>query len=315
MNTAHHSGSAPLRQARQAPGSSRNPGSADRSGTLAALGAYAIWGFFPLYWRLVVAVEPLQILSHRIVWASVFCLALLAAQRSLGNLARLFTEKKTLLTLCAVTIAITANWGVYIWAVNSGRVIESALGYFINPLVAIAFGMIFFKEKADDWTRLAFAIAAAGIVLAAFVYGSVPWISLSIALSFSVYGALKKGLGLDPLLSLAVETLIASPVALGFLVFRSAAGLGAFAPERPWTMLLLVLGGAVTAIPLLLFGVAANRISMQLLGFIQYLNPCIQLSIGVFLFGEKPSAPLVVALASVVAAVLIYLFTRRANRS
>lgn len=315
MNISQHSGSTPLRQAPQAPRSSHDPGTADRRGIIAAFGAYGIWGFFPLYWRLVVSVEPLQILSHRIVWASLFCLALLASRRRLGDLARLFMEKKTILTLCAVTIAITANWGVYIWAVNSGRVIESALGYFINPLVAIAFGMIFFKEKADAWTRLAFIIAAAGFVLAAFVYGSVPWISLSIALSFSVYGALKKRLGLDPLLSLAVETLIASPVALVFLVSRGTAGLGGFSPERPWTMLLLVLGGVVTAIPLLLFGVAANRISLQMLGFIQYLNPCIQLSIGVFLFKERPSAPLLVALASVVAAVLIYLSTRKVHRS
>jgi chloramphenicol-sensitive protein RarD len=315
MNSTRHKGSSTPAQIRRAQGIGDDQRAADRTGTFAALGAYAIWGFFPLYWRLVVAVEPLQILAHRIVWASLFCLVLLAARQRLGDLARLFTERKTLLTLCAVTIAITANWGIYIWAVNSGRVIESALGYFINPLVAIAFGMIFFRERADVWTRLAFAVAAAGIVLAALIYGSVPWISLSIAFSFSVYGALKKGLGLDPLLSLAVETLIASPVALVFLVFRGTAGFGAFSPDRPWTMLFLVLGGVVTAIPLLLFGVAANRISMQLLGFIQYLNPCIQLSIGVFLFDEKPSTPLLVALASVVVAVLMYLFTRKSRRS
>lgn len=315
MSSTRHTGSSAPARGHKAAGIGHEPRAADRAGTFAALGAYAIWGFFPLYWRLVVSVEALQILAHRIVWASLFCLLLLAARHRLGDLARLFREKRTLFTLLAVSIAITANWGIYIWAVNSGRVVESALGYFINPLVAIAFGMIFFKEKADVWTRLAFAIAMAGIVLAALVYGSVPWISLFIALSFSVYGALKKGLGLDPILSLAVETLIASPFALLFLLSRGAEGLGAFSPDRPWTMLFLALGGAVTAVPLLLFGSAANRISMQLLGFIQYLNPCIQLIIGVFLFGEKPSSPLLVALSSVVAAVLIYLVTRKARRS
>jgi chloramphenicol-sensitive protein RarD len=190
-------------------------------------------------------------------------------------------------------------------------VVESALGYYINPLVSVLLGAIFFREKVDTWTRLAVALAAAGIVGAAILYGSVPWVSLLLAVTFAIYGALKKRVGIEPLISLAVETFIAAPFALAFLISRQAAGAGAFWNDGAPTTILLILAGVVTAVPLFFFAQAANSISLQKMGFIQYVSPCGQLFIGIAIYGEKPTAALLLAFAGVISAVVIYVFTRK----
>ena len=280
-------------------------------GTLAAFAAYGMWGIFPLYWKQLESVEPSQIISHRIFWAGIFCILLMAARGRLPEIAGLVRNRKKLLVVIASSAFLTVNWWVYIWAVNAGRVMESALGYYINPLFSIALGLAFFREKADGWTKAAVIIAAAGIIGAAIVYGSVPWISLSLAASFSVYGALKKKLGLDPLLGLTIETLAAAPFAVVFLLVRQGAGMGMYWNGGAVTTILLTLAGVLTAIPLLLFAAAANSISLQKMGFIQYVSPTLQLFLGIAVFGEKPSAALLVAFIGVIAAVLLYIFTRR----
>ena len=283
----------------------------DRAGTLAAFAAYGMWGMFPIYWKQLSAVEPFQILAHRITWAGIFCIVLMAAKGRLPEIAKLARNGKKLLTVTLSSAAVTVNWGLYIWAVNTGRITESALGYYINPLLSIAFGVLFFKEKADGWTRIAVAVAAAGILGAAIVYGSVPWISLILAFTFAIYGALKKRLGFEPLLGLTAETLIAAPFALFFLIERQSAGLGSFWNAGAMQTILLILAGAMTAIPLLLFALAANSISLQKMGFIQYVSPSFMLFLGVVVFGEKPSNALLTAFGGVIFAVVLYVVTRK----
>ncbi len=281
------------------------------SGTLAAFLAYGMWGLFPLYWKMLKSVEPLQILSHRIFWAAVFCLILLGASKQLSRIGELFRSPRKVLRVAACAIVVTANWGIYIWAVNSGRITESALGYYINPLLSVAFGVLFFRERADVWTKAAVSVAALAIFAAAVIYGSVPWVSLLLAVTFAGYGALKKQLALDPLLGLTIETLMVAPLAFGYLAIRQFQGTGAIFNASLLVTALLILAGAVTAIPLLFFAKAANSISLQKMGFIQYVSPTGQLFLGLVVFHEKPTSALLVAFAGVIAAVLMYVLTRK----
>ncbi|MFA5810127.1 MAG: EamA family transporter RarD [Thermoleophilia bacterium] len=279
-------------------------------GTLAAFAAYGMWGFFPLFWKQMVSVESFQILAHRMLWASLFCVMLMAVKGRLPEILQVVKSRKKLFTLMLSAIMVTINWGLYIWAVNSGRVTESALGYYINPLFSVALGVLFFGEKADLWTKMAVSVAAAGIIGAAIAYGSVPWVSLFLAFSFAVYGALKKRLGLEPLLGLTVETLMAVPFILIYLVARHAAGAGSFLNSGALVTFLLVFSGFVTAIPLLFFAFAANSIRLQEMGFVQYVSPTCQLFLGVVVFGEKLTPALIVAFIGVIFAVLLYIFSR-----
>jgi chloramphenicol-sensitive protein RarD len=279
-------------------------------GTFAAFGAYLFWGLFPLYWKRLVAVDPIEILCHRIVWAALFVLILLAATGRLKSLGALFRNPGRLRFAIMASILITANWGIYIWAINSGHVTESSLGYYINPLVSVALGAIFFRERMDGWTIAAVSVAAVGIAVASIMLGGLPWISLALALTFGFYGLVKKKAGLDPLTSLAAETLIASPFALAYIVYRQASGLGAFGGGDWVVTLMLVLAGAVTAVPLLLFASAANRISLTRMGFIQYVSPTLQLMLGLFVFSERVSRALAVAFLAVIAAVFLYGLSR-----
>jgi chloramphenicol-sensitive protein RarD len=281
-----------------------------RIGTLAALGSYAMWGLLPIYWKRLSGVESLQILGHRIMWAAFFTLVALVATRRLGSLAFLFRDRRRALYALSAAILITLNWGIYIWAVNSGHVTESSLGYYINPLVSVALGAIFFREKMDRWTSWAIGLAALGVGIASILMGRLPWISLALALSFGFYGLVKKKAALPPLAGLAAETIIASPLALAFLVSRHAAGAGAFGGADGVATLMLVLAGLVTALPMLCFAAAANRITLTKMGFIQYLSPSLQLALGLFVYGESLKPPMAVAFITVIGAVSLYAFTR-----
>jgi chloramphenicol-sensitive protein RarD len=279
-------------------------------GTLAAFAAYGMWGLFPLYWKSLVKVEALQILGHRIVWAAAFVLILLAFGRKLGSFFGLFKDRRRVLYVAAASVLITANWGIYIWAVNSGHVTESSLGYYINPLVSVALGAIFFRDRLDRFTVAAVAIAAAGVAAASFMMGTVPWVSLALALTFGLYGLVKKKAGLEPLAGLAAETVFATPLALAFLLSRHLAGAGSFGGPDPKATVLLALAGIVTAVPLICFAAAANRITLTRMGFIQYVSPTSQLLLGVLVFGERLGAPMLVAFATVIGAVALYALSR-----
>lgn len=287
-----------------------NHGSQEKIGTALAFAAYAAWGLLPVYWKRLSGVESLQILCHRIVWALAFTLVALAAAGKLSELAALFRSGKRLLFASLAALLITANWGTYIWAVNSGHVTESSLGYYINPLVSVALGSIFFRDTVDKWTVWAMVIAFAGVAAASVLMGSLPWISLVLAVSFGLYGLVKKKAGFPPLVGLAAETLIASPFALVFLISRQASGAGAFGRADTFATVMLVLAGVITALPLLCFAAAANRITLTRMGFIQYVSPTLQLALGLFVYKETVKPPMAVAFVTVIAAVALYALTR-----
>lgn len=289
----------------------RDKAASPLGGTIAAFGAYAMWGLFPLYWRALASVPSTQILANRIVWAAAFCLILLASRRRLGEIVRLVKNRRTFAVVAAVSCVITFNWGLYIWAINSNHVLEASLGYYINPLFSILLGAMFFSEKVDRWTKGSVAVATAAIAGVAVAYGSVPWIGIALGLSFAIYGALKKRLHLDPLLGLTVETLVAAPFALAYLAAQQAAGLGSLWNGGPLVTVLLAFTGVVTVLPLLCFAAAANSISLQKMGFIQYVSPTLQLFLAIFIFRETPSPALFIAFGGVIVAVLIYLLSRK----
>ena len=279
-------------------------------GTFAAFATYAMWGLFPLYWKRLEAVDPFQVLAHRVVWAALFTLILLAFSGGFSALRALFGDFRRVLAAFSAAILVTTNWGIYIWAVDTGHIAQSALGYYINPLVSVGLGAIFLRERLDGFTVTAIAVAAAGVVAATFILGSPPWISLILAFTFGLYGLVKKRAGLDPMTGLAAETLTVMPIALLYLLLRHGAGAGAFGGSDVGANILLVLAGPVTAIPLLTFAYAANRITLQRLGFIQYVSPSMQLLLGLFVYREVLSPALIVAFAAVIAAVLIYAMSR-----
>jgi len=285
-----------------------------KQGLFAAIGAYGLWGIFPLYWKLLSSVNPLQILAHRILWAAVFCLMLLLARKEMSSLGVALKDPRKRVLVGAAGLLVTVNWGMYIYAVNSGHVLETALGYYINPLLSVALGAMLFREHIDRWTRIAVGIALVGIVAAGILYGQVPWISLMLAITFALYGAVKKGLGLAPITSLALETFSVAPLAFAFLAVMHAQGAGSFGNAGLRVTALLALSGVVTAVPLLLFGVAATSISLQLIGFIQYLTPTSQLLLGLFLYKEKPNAAIIAAFVAVLVAVVIFAVTRFKKR-
>lgn len=259
--------------------------SKNRLGLLFGVSAYCLWGAFPLYWPLLEPANPLEIVSHRAVWTLVFCFVVLAATKAL---------KSTLVTLKRPTVAIklflssmliSINWLVYIWATNNEHVVEASLGYYINPLIIIGFGVIFLKEKMRTMQWAAVAIATLGVVVLTVDYGRLPWIAIALAVSWGSYGLIKKQLGLGALEGLAIETLISSVFYLAYLIYIGNQGTGQFGQSWGLTAL-LISAGAVTAIPLLLFNGSTNRLPFTTIGLLQYITPTLQFSIGVWVLNE-----------------------------
>jgi len=283
-----------------------------RTGTWAAIASYGMWGLFPIYWKQITYIDSIHILCHRILWSSLFLLMVMQMYGSISSqLLPLFRQKRSLVPIVACSALITTNWGTYIWAVNAGHVTESSLGYYITPLLSIALGSIFFNEKMDRWTVVSVIIAALGVAVAACMIGKLPWVSLTLAASFSIYSAVKKSAGLHALPGLTAETLLAVPFVLIWLLWARFAGWGYFFGPGAKSVVFLVVAGPVTAIPLLAFAYAANRISLQRIGFIQYLSPTAQLVLGLVVYGERMSPAMMLAFGAVVIAVAIYLATRR----
>lgn len=275
-------------------------------GTFAAVGAYLMWGLLPVYWKQLSTVDPFQILCHRIIWAAVLTTALLAFQGRLGELLALFRDRSRMGFAASASVLISLNWGTYIWAVNMNHVSESSLGYYINPLVSVALGALFFHEAMNGRTKAAVGVAALGVTAASILAASLPWVSLVLAFTFGFYGLVKKKAGLEPILGLAAETLVALPFALVYVALRHSQGEGAFGQGPGLRTFLLVFSGVVTALPLLCFASAANRISMTRMGFIQYLSPSLMLVLGLLVYGEPLRIPMGVAFASVLVAVVLY---------
>ena len=283
-------------------------GSTDSSkgGVPLGLAAYAIWGFMPLYFKLLASVQPTEIVAHRILW-SVLLLGLLATVlRRWGAIRAALGTGKVLFTLVVTACLIAVNWLVYIYAIVSGHVLEGSLGYYLNPLVNVLLGVVLLKERLTRAQVFACLLAAAGVAVLAAGAGAGLWISLTLALSFASYGFLRKVAPVDALEGLWVETLILAPLALLWVVYLLGQGTAGFAHQGLGIDLLLILGGAVTALPLLLFTAAAKRLPYSTLGFLQYIAPSIQFLLAVLVFHEPFGAAKALCFAAIWAALAIF---------
>lgn len=264
-----------------------SPGSLTRRQGLAyGIGAYALWGVFPLYFPLLEPAGPVEILANRIAWSLMVVLAILVLRRNWGWVRPLLGDARrmALVGVCGGTIAL--NWGVYIYAVNSGQVVEASLGYFINPLVTVVFGVLILNERLRRWQWVGIGFGAVAVAVLTVDYGRVPWIALTLALSFATYGLAKKTLAMGAVESLAAETALLFVPAVVFLAYLQVQGDNTFLTEGADHTALMSTIGVVTAVPLLLFGAAALRIPLSWLGIAQYITPCLQFSIGVWVMGE-----------------------------
>ena len=259
--------------------------SKNKLGLLFGVSAYSLWGAFPLYWPLLEPANPLEIVSHRAVWTLIFCFFVLAATKALKSTLATLKRPKVAAKLFATSVLISINWLVYIWATNNGHVVEASLGYYINPLIIIGFGVLLLKEKMRPLQWVAVSIASIGVLVLTIDYGRLPWIALTLAVSWGSYGLIKKQLGLGALEGLAIETFISAFFYLGYLIYIGNQGTGQFGNSWGLTILLMS-AGAVTAIPLLLFNGSTNRLPFTTIGLLQYITPTLQFSVGVWVRHE-----------------------------
>lgn len=277
-----------------------------RRGVTYALTAYGLWGLMPLYVKALGRLPPLQIVAHRVVWAAAVLVGLVLVTRELSWVGALRRQPRLVGTFALSAAAISVNWLVYIWAVGQGRVVDASLGYFINPLLSVVLGVVVLKERLRPAQWVAVGIAALGVLWLALLAGEVPWVGLTVAASFGVYGLLRKTARIDALGGLTLETLLLLPIALGYLVYLSLAAGGAFPSGGPSRTLLLLAAGPVTALPLLAFAAGARRIPLALVGILQYVSPSLQLLLGLVAFGEVLSGPKLAGFALIWLAVLLY---------
>lgn len=274
-------------------------------GLLLAFAAYGTWGFFPIYFKALGGLPALEILAHRIPWSALFMAGWVLARGRGGDARAALRDPRILRVLLASTCLIAFNWGVYVWAVNAGRIVEASLGYFINPLVNVLLGALFLGETLSRPSRWAVGLATAGVLVLAVRVGTLPWIPLSLALSFGTYGLLRKRVAVDASIGLLVEMLLLAPIAVAFLAFLEARGVGAFG-SGVRISLLLAAGGVITALPLVWFGLAVRRLRLSTLGFIQYLTPSTQLLLAVWLYGERFGRPQAAAFGLIWLSLAIY---------
>ena len=257
-----------------------------RLGVASGLAAYSMWGLFPLYFPLLEPAGGLEIVAHRVLWSLVFVALLLTVVRRWGHVRAAVADRRTLLVLAGAAALISANWLIFVYAVNSGHVVETSLGYFINPLVSVVLGVVVFGERLRRLQWTAVAIAAVAVTVLTVDYGRPPWIALCLAGSFGLYGLMKKLVRVEAAPGLLVETALVAGPAIVVLSVLHADGAGSFGTTGTGEALLLASSGAATAIPLLLFAAAARRIPLSTVGLLQYVTPLMQLSIGVFVYDE-----------------------------
>lgn len=291
----------------------------DRAGLLAALAAFFIWGLLPLYLRPLAGVPAMQITAHRIVTACLLVFAWLAYRGQLGSVRAALADPASRTRLFGSTLMISLNWLVYVWAVGNGHVVDASLGYFINPLVSVLMGVVLLSERLNRVQWAAVAVAACGVAYLTYATGRVPWIALFLALTFGTYGLLRKVVAVESVPGLAVETLLLSPLALGWLAWCEAQGTGAFGHDGALVTALLAGSGLVTALPLTLFAFGARRIRLSTVGLLQYVGPTLQFLGGVFVFREPFPQTRLVGFVIIWSALAVYvadnLWRRRSARA
>lgn len=276
------------------------------SGTLYAIAAFGSWGLLPLYWKLLKQVPAPEILAHRVLWACLFvCLILFRKEqwRRLKDVWAVKTQRRGVIG-CAAFISV--NWALYIWAVNAGHVVDASLGYYINPLFSVFLGLVMLRERLRFWQYVALGWACVGVVILTVEYGRIPWIALTLAFSFGMYGFLKKIAAVEALIGLGLETLCVAPLCLAYIVVRQYQGVGAFGTISLTVTALLICSGVITALPLLWFAEATKRIPLSSVGFLQYLSPTLMLACAILLFHEAFTPVHLVSFGCIWGALLLY---------
>lgn len=271
-----------------------------------AISSFLLWGLFPLYFKLLQDVGPFDIVLQRVFWSLIFLVMILSWRRQWGWLAEVIRKPRVLLGFLSSAILLTGNWTMYVWAVNSDRIIDASLGYFMSPLLSVLFGYLILKEKLRPLQWLAVLLALAAVLWLTWVNGRLPWIGLIIAATFASYGLLRKTGRLEALPGLALETMLLSPLVMGVLVVMALQGHNAFVQAGLASQILLVLSGPVTAIPLLMFAAAARCIPLSLLGLLQYITPTMQLLTGIFIYDEPFSGTRMTGFMVIWAALAVY---------
>ncbi len=290
----------------------------DRKGLLIAASAFVLWGLMPLYWHLLKAVPSLQIVAHRVLWCTILVAVWLLWSQGRGWFKAILAKPRLAAMLALSGVCIGINWGLYIWAVNAGHVIESSLGYFINPLLNVVIGTLFLRERLNPTQWVSVAITAAGVLWLTFTYGSVPWIALALAGSFGLYGLIRKLAAVDSVTGLGFENTVLLLPALGYLLWIESSGQGGF--FSGWGVgvdALLIFAGVLTALPLIAFSFAVRRVPLSTIGLMQYIAPTMQFLIGVFVFREAFDRNRAIGFIVIWIALAIFAFdsVRRARRA
>jgi len=276
------------------------------TGVIYAASAFVIWGVIPIYWKEALGgIDAVEIVMHRIVWTLIFALAALAAWERLPKLYEALTTRRSIMALSVSAVLIAINWGIFIWAVTVDRIIETSLGYYINPLVNFVLGAAFLGERLTRIQLIAVALATLGVLNQTLSLGYLPWVSLVLAVSFGFYGLIRKTVAVESLEGLTVESIILAPAALGYIAYLTVTKQGAFTHVNWMTDLNLVIAGPLTAIPLLLFAAGARLVRLSTIGFLQYLAPSIALLIAVFIYHEPFTTAHAITFACIWAALIL----------
>jgi len=271
-----------------------------------AVEAYVLWGLLPIYWKAIQTLSAREILSHRVVWSLMVIVIMLSYRKDWKWLQNAITNPVTLITFLGTACILALNWLTYIWAINSGYIVETSLGYFINPLVNVFLGVIFLRERPRFWQWIAIMVAASGVLYLTVGYGVFPWIALTLASTFGIYGLLRKTASLNALEGLSMEIGILFLPALAYLLYLEHVGIASFVHTQILTSILLPSTGVVTVIPLLLFASAARRMTLTTLGLLQYIAPTLQFLLGVFVYGEILTKPRMAGFVTIWIALFIY---------
>lgn len=282
-----------------------------RAGIIYTLAAYILWGVLPIYWKSMKQIPAGEILAHRIFWSFLLLIGIILLTRKWTEFKKAFASIKVFAAVLAGSVLISANWLIYIWSVNSNHIVEASLGYYINPLFTIFLGIVVLRERPDLWQIIAIILAGTGVGFMTLQYGQVPWIALSLAFSFGLYGLVKKLSKLSSINGLAAETLLVTPMAFGFLFIRVTDDTSVY-PDLPTLVIVLVLlSGLATSLPLLFFAQGAKRVPLSTLGFVQYLSPSISLVIGIYMYHEPFTPVEKISFGLIWIALAIYSFTRK----
>ena len=285
-----------------------------KQGIFFGLAAYVLWGILPVYWKALELVSPFEILSSRFMWSCVFVFLLIIFQKKwplfTKEVKQVFSNVKTGAAMVAAGITISFNWGTFIWAVNNGHIVETSMGYYINPLVSILFAVVFLLELLDKMQLAAITCAFIGVASMVYSFGKIPWVSLTLAFTFALYGLLKKILPVSALTSIMLETLLITPLALVYEYSLWQQGVSFYASGNLQVIMMLTGAGIVTAIPLLLFTAGARLLPLKIIGFLQYISPTLTLLIGVFVYNESFTASHLLAFGWIWAALLLFIVSQ-----